>query len=165
MHHKDEVRRFLSDQKSLRLFRQVLSRYYNAPFDHDDMVQDIAVRCIEQAKHFRGGSVEAWASVVARRAILNELRKPDYRRLGCLYEETRDERLSFDDPEAVTEAQDLAESFLGSLTNEEYELCMGLVEHEGSCASLARKSPTNKNTLHSRKRRLALRYASLATPS
>lgn len=160
--HVDEVRKFLSTRKSLSLFRVVSLRYGSALPDIDDSVQDIAMRCLEQASMFRGGNVEAWATVVATRALLNKVRKPKYPRIVVEYDERVDTREEYaPPPDVVAEVAELGELFGALLTEEELALCADLRRHDGSVADLAREQEANVNSVHTKKGRLARKFARL----
>lgn len=160
--HVDEVRRYLSTRKALNLFRSVSSRYTNTPFDMDDVVQDIALRCIEQAPLFRGGNVAAWARTVAVRTILNEVRKTEYKRQYVEYDERVDARIESSPPaDVVVAVEQLGESFGALLTEDQLETCAGLRRHGGDAVALAREAGVNTNTMYTRKKKLLKMFASL----
>lgn len=160
--HVDEVRKFLSTRKSLNLFRAVSSRYGNTLYDLDDAVQDIAIRCLEQASMFRGGNVEAWACMVATRVLLNEVRKPDYKRAVTEYDERVDARIEPSPPaDVIVATEQLSERFAAVLNEDELALCADLARHGGSVADLARERGVNANTLHTRKKRVMDAFASV----
>lgn len=160
--HVDEVRKFLSTRKSLNLFRAVSSRYGNTLYDLDDAVQDIALRCLEQASLFRGGNVEAWAATVATRVLLNEVRKPEYKREVAEYDERVDARIEPSPPaDVIVAMEQIGEQFAALLTEEERAFCADLRRHGGSVADLAKERGVNANTLHTRKQRALRTFASV----
>ena len=160
--HVDEVRRYLSTRKSLSLFRAVSSRYGNTLYDLDDAVQDIALRCLEQAPLFRGGNVEAWACKVATRVLLNEVRKPEYKREVTEYDERVDARIEPSPPaDVIVAVEQIGEQFGALLTEEDLALCADLRRHGGNVADLAKEQGINVNTLHTRKQRVLRTFASV----
>jgi RNA polymerase sigma factor (sigma-70 family) len=160
--HVDEVRRYLSTRKALNLFRSVSSRYTNTPFDMDDVVQDIALRCIEQAPLFRGGNVAAWARTVAVRTVLNEVRKTEYKRQYVEYDERVDARIEPTPPaDVIVAVEQLGEQFGALLTEDQLETCAGLRRHGGDVTTLAKEVGVNTNTMYTRKKKLLKMFASL----
>lgn len=164
----DEVRAYLSTPAARVLFKIVFYRYRESHLSEDDLIQDMAVRCLEQAHHFHGGNVEAWARVVAQRVVLNELRSP---RRKYDHIEYRDQVASSNDfdrsknpyarPDHLSEARDLARALWEGASDREREMLCSMLVHQGSGTSVARELGRNKHTVNTACRKQKLRFMAL----
>jgi RNA polymerase sigma factor (sigma-70 family) len=163
----DEVRAYLSTQQARKLFG-VVFHSYQCKLDADDLMQDMAVRCLEQSHHFRGGNVEAWVRTVASRVVLNELRKPRNTRIHYEYEERTKVDSAFarsdnkyDRPDALAEAMDLARELWDGAKPEEQIVLRALLVNEGSGSKVAKALGRNKHTMNASRRRQKMRFKAL----
>lgn len=175
---RDEVYHFVGTQGALRLFGLVASRYTLHRYDMEDLVQDMALRCLEQAHRYRGGNVEAWARVVATRVALNTCRQPNHTKPHYSFEEQWScspsapsapsasalPASAYDMPDSQAEAKDLARVLWDTATEKERMVIRHLLQNTQSVGSCARKVGMNPHTMQGIRRRLRLRAKSLTCP-
>lgn len=163
----DEVRAYLSTQQARKLFG-VVFHSYRCHLDADDLIQDMAVRCLEQSHHFHGGNVEAWVRTVAHRVVLNELRKPRNVRTHYEYEErtkvdsafARSEN-KYDRPDQLAEALDIAKELWNGANTKEQIVLRALLTNDGSGSKVAKVLGYNKHTTNASRRKQKMRFRAL----
>lgn len=158
----DEVYAFVATEEAQRLFGRVFHRYRRTPYvSREDLMQDMAVRCLEQAHHFHGGNVAAWARTVANRCVLNEIRRPRYKTAEYSYQARETDPRRFDCPAALTEAKDTARALWESCTELDRQTVSGLVRLHGDTPALVQESGINKHTLHGQRKRVRAKLNAL----
>lgn len=158
----DEVYSFVSTRDAQRLFGAVFHRHKGARLlSKDDLLQDMALRCLEQAHHFHGGNVEAWASTVAHRVLLNELRRPRYKAIEVEYEQRATDPRRYHDPESLAVTMHTAAALWRGCSQLDRDALVSLVRNAGDTPAVARDLGLNKNTAHGRRKRVRAQLTAL----
>ena len=157
----EEVYDYLSTQEAQVTFRSVAKRYDHPRVERDDLMQDMALRCLEQAPMFRGGNVGAWARMVAHRVALNEMRRPTNTRTHHSFDEQYGRSTQIT-PAHHAEASSIATALWDSANVIERQLIVGLINHEGRTAPYRDAIGGNMNTIQGRRRRLKHRVKVLS---
>lgn len=157
----EEVYDYLSTQEAQVTFRSVAKRYDHPRVERDDLMQDMALRCLEQAPMFRGGNVGAWARMVAHRVALNEMRRPTNTRTHHSFDEQYGRSTQIT-PAHHAEASSIATALWDSANVIERQLIVGLITHEGRTAPYRDAIGGNMNTIQGRRRRLKHRVKVLS---
>jgi DNA-directed RNA polymerase specialized sigma24 family protein len=159
--HVEEVYNYLSTQDAQVTFRSVAKRYEHPRVEREDLVQDMALRCLEQAPMFRGGNIGAWARMVAHRVALNEIRRPTNTRTHYSFDEQYG-RATQITPAHYAEASSVAAALWDSANVNERQLIVGLIAHEGRTGPYRAAIGGNMNTIQGRRRRLKRRVKALS---
>lgn len=158
----DEVRQYVGTKRAFRLFGAVFCRYSSeSRLSKDDLMQDMALRCLEQAHHFKGGNIHAWAGKVAHRVVLNELRKSKYRREYFEYEDARHSNGTYARPDALVETMDVAKTLFEDASPNHREVLRGLIQYGGRGAKCAKALGINVHTVNGIRRKHSQRLTAL----